>query len=98
MSIQNHRRLSALFAILLVSGIAQVSIGLVAIPMRPYHQLDVVLSVDELKDDETKEQTLELLKKAAGIEWLFWVAFGGFTAAVSGLGLAATRNTRPATH
>jgi hypothetical protein len=85
-----------MFAITLIGGLCQVFVALAIVPVRPVFQLDAVLSPDELKDQAIKDKTREMLERAAGNEWLFWLAPGLLISSASLAGLYVTRTEKPA--
>ena len=90
--------LRTLFVILLACGLWQIFMGLVIVPVRPYVQLDAVLSHDELADEATREKTLTLLQRASGNESFFWLAPGITVSIVSAMGLWSVRAEKPSPH
>jgi len=77
------------FGILLAVGTGFVFVGLLVVPILPLFQLDAVLSPSELADPVKRDATRALLEKAAGNQWLFWVAGGLVVTCTSAIGLRA---------
>lgn len=57
-------------------GLLFIGFGLIVLPILPAAQLDVVLTPAQLRDDALREQTLAMLQKAGGNQWLLWVTAG----------------------
>ncbi|MGL4463136.1 MAG: hypothetical protein ACRC1K_13390 [Planctomycetia bacterium] len=90
MSLSQRRIVRAAFLIQLVVGVLMLLAGLAA-PLRPYFQLDVVLTPEQLADEGTRNTTQALLLKASGNEWLFWIGGGSIVVGASLVGLTTTR-------
>jgi hypothetical protein len=78
-----------LFAIQLAVGLLMLTIGVVVDPLRPYTQLDAVLTPEQLRDDQTREQALVILKRLREVsnDRLVWSISGLTIAATAGAGL-----------
>lgn len=72
-------------------GVLMTFLGVMVIPVLPHLQLDVVLTQEELRDEATREATLQMLKKAGGNQWLFWTVPGLILVAVGAVGRLALR-------
>ncbi len=70
-------------------GVLFMLVGLIVVPILPYAQLDAVLTRSELADPAKRADTLALLKKASGNQWLLWTVGGLAVTAVSAIGLRA---------
>lgn len=96
MVLQRSRLATLCFILLLIIGLGFLLIGLFAIPMLPYFQLDAVLTPADLADQSKKEATLAVLKRAGGNAWIFWSGGGLLVVCFSILGLwASLGNTQP---
>lgn len=80
------------FGVLLAVGVGFLFLGLTVVPRLPYFQLDTVLSPSELADPHRRAETLALLQRASGNEWLLWVAGGLVVVVASGIGLRTSRS------
>ena len=83
--------LTACLAAVIGLGTALLLMGLLIEPLLPLHQVDVVLTPQQLADDRVRRETQEMLAKARGNIPFAWLA-AGLIAVVSGAtGLIALR-------
>jgi hypothetical protein len=75
------------FGVLMGVGVAFVALGLTVIPLMPYFQLDAVLLPADRNDPNCRAETLAVLNRAAGNQWLFWTGGGLLVIVKSGIGL-----------
>jgi hypothetical protein len=88
------RNIRRCFAATAALGLLLVGFGLVIVPLLPVSRLDVVLTPDQLRDEVVREETLEMLEKAGGNEWLVWTVSGAAVSAISVVGLRLSREER----
>src|SRR5262245_38204303 len=79
--------LKKLLLIALLGGLWQVLVAVAIVPVLPLFQLDAVLTPDELHDAAIKEKTYDLLRRASGNQWLFWLVPGLIVSTASATGL-----------
>ena len=80
------------FKALLAVGLFCLLLSVATYPSVLAHvQLDRVLSPAELQDQAKLQQTLALLEKAAGYQWIFWLLVGLSNLGLSLFGLRSLR-------
>jgi hypothetical protein len=75
------------FVAVISLGVGFIAVGTLVIPVLPYIQLDVVLSLKELADSQIHDATLSMLKKAGRNQWLMWSLAGAILCVIGGIGL-----------
>jgi len=86
-----------LFGIQLALGILVLVEGLLIQPNSPHFQLDAVLTPEELRDDDIRTSTLEILERlnAVSNDQLAWTILGTAFAVTSAFGLYLARDEAP---
>ena len=87
----NTSNIRACFALSLLIGLWCFLCGLTVDTMMPHFMLDAVLTPDELADEQTRNRTLAILKKANESSTApYWFGTGVMILIISAIGLRQT--------
>lgn len=89
MALGRHHISILCFMLLLLMGFGLLFVSLLITPTLPYLLLDVVLTPEELRDQQKMADTFAILKKATKQAWRPWLVTGVLVTTFSSVGLWA---------